>query len=72
VKGFWKDGDPLVWTTGGALALCLLMVGGLLLLILASGLGFFWPARVERFTLDDGSRILGSVAQREPVPGRPG
>ena len=31
MKGFWKNGDPLVWTTGGALALCLVMVGGLVL-----------------------------------------
>jgi phosphate transport system permease protein len=72
VKGFWRDGDPLVWTTGGALALCLLMVGGLILLILTSALGFFWPAAVERFTLDDGTRLLGSVAQREAVPGEEG
>jgi ABC-type phosphate transport system auxiliary subunit len=29
---FWKSGDPFVWLTGGALALSLIMVAGLVYL----------------------------------------
>jgi phosphate transport system permease protein len=65
---FWKSGEPFVWLTGGALAASLIMVGGLLLLVLANGLGFFWPRDVLRFTLADGAVVLGQVAQREAIP----
>ena len=35
-------GESLVWFTASALALCLLMIGGLITVILTNGLGFFW------------------------------
>jgi phosphate transport system permease protein len=68
MRDFWKSGDPFVWLTGAMLALSLLMVGGLVALVLSNGLGFFWPRAVERFVLDDGTAILGEVAEREPIP----
>ena len=42
----WKSGDPFVWLTGVALMFSLLMIAGLLWLIMAKGLGFFWPTAV--------------------------
>jgi phosphate transport system permease protein len=65
---FWKSGDPFVWLTGGALALSLLMVAGLVYLVLVHGLGFFWPSDILRVTLTDGKVLLGQVADREPIP----
>ncbi len=70
---FWKSGDPFIWITGGALALSLIMVTGLVLLVMVSGLGFFWPSAVTRLTLTDGTVVMGQVTAREriPQPGAP-
>ena len=65
---FWKSGDPFIWLTGGALAVCLLMVAGLVLLVMAGGLGFFWPSPIVRLTLTDHKVVLGQVTQREAIP----
>ena len=65
---FWKSGDPFIWLTGGALALSLLMVAGLVLLVLLNGLGFFWPSPIALLTLSDGKELLGQVTQREVIP----
>jgi phosphate transport system permease protein len=71
MKRFWKDGDPWIWLTGGALAACLLMVAGLVLLILVSGLGLFWPGRIVRLKLSDGTAVLGEITMREEIPHSP-
>ncbi len=70
---FWKSGDPFIWITGGALALSLIMVIGLVLLVMLSGLGFFWPSEVARLALTDGTVVMGQVTAREriPQPGAP-
>jgi phosphate transport system permease protein len=73
MKKFWKGGDPFIWLTGGALAFALIMVAGLLILILWSGLGFFWPADVARLVLANHTVVLGQIEEREviPQPGAP-
>ena len=68
MKRFWKSGDPFIWLTGGALALSLVMVSGLVILVLVNGLGFFWPSPIVRLTLADGKELVGQVAQREKIP----
>jgi len=68
MKRFWKSGDPFIWLTGGALALSLVMVAGLVLLVVMSGLGVFWPSPVVRFTLTDGTVLMGQVTEREAIP----
>jgi hypothetical protein len=67
-------GEHLIWLTGSALGVCLLMIGGLLAVILANGLGIFWPSRLERLTLRDGTLVAGEPMQRQaiPDPDRPG
>jgi phosphate transport system permease protein len=66
-----RTGEAWVWFTGSALGISLLMIVGLILVILANGLGFFWPEPLEKVTLTDGSTWLGQVVAREPIP-RPG
>jgi phosphate transport system permease protein len=68
MKRFWKGGDPFIWLTGGALAFALIMVAGLLILILWSGLGFFWPADVTQLFLANGTVVLGQIEEREAIP----
>ncbi|MBI3393167.1 MAG: phosphate ABC transporter, permease protein PstA, partial [Nitrospirae bacterium] len=65
---FWKSGDPFIWLTAGGLAFSLLMVAGLILLILANGLGFFWPNDVVLLVLDDKTAVMGQVMDREEIP----
>ena len=73
MRKLWKSGDPFIWLTGGALAWSLIMVAGLLMLILWSGLGFFWPTDVTRLFLADGTVVLGQIVEQEviPQPGAP-
>ncbi|MEI6666695.1 MAG: phosphate ABC transporter permease PstA [Acidobacteriota bacterium] len=68
-----RRGDPAIWLAGTGLAVCLLMIGGMIALILTSGLGFFWPATLVEVTLKNGTVLLGEVASREaiPAPGSP-
>jgi phosphate transport system permease protein len=69
----WARGDHLIWLTGSALGICLLMILGLLAVILTNGLGIFWPSRIEQLTLKDGSVLAGEPVQRQaiPNPGQP-
>jgi phosphate transport system permease protein len=66
-------GEHLIWLTGSALGICLLMILGLLAVILANGLGIFWPSRIDKLTLKDGSVVAGELVQRQaiPNPGQP-
>ena len=66
--GLFRSGEPFIWVTGSALALAVLMVAGLLWLVLANGLGFFWPADIHAFTLEDGRVVAGRLAARERIP----
>lgn len=50
------------------MAISLLMVGGVLLLIMVNGLGFFWPHTIHEMTLKDGTRILGELKGQEVIP----
>ena len=68
----WRGGEPFIWLTGGALALALVMVGGLIGIILNNSLGFFWPKEVVRLGLTDGKVMTGQIVDREAVPGRAG
>jgi phosphate transport system permease protein len=69
----FSRGDHLVWLTGSALGISLLMILGLLAVILTNGLGIFWPSPIEQVTLRDGSVFAGEPMQRQaiPNPGQP-
>ena len=68
----WQSGEPFIWLTGGALALALLMVAGLIGLILHHGLGHFWPKSVLEVGLKNGTVLTGQVVERESIPGKLG
>jgi phosphate transport system permease protein len=61
-------GDSGIWLAGSALAICLLLIGGMLALILTRGLGFFWPKPIEQISLKDGSVLMGEATAREAIP----
>jgi phosphate transport system permease protein len=61
-------GDHMIWLTGSALGICLLMIFGLLLIILVNGLGIFWPSSIVKVTTREGSVLAGEIAQRQAIP----
>ncbi len=61
-------GEHMIWFTGSALGICLLMIFGLLTVILVNGLGFFWPQPVEKVTTADGAVWAGEVNLRQAIP----
>ncbi|MBI3468982.1 MAG: phosphate ABC transporter permease PstA, partial [Planctomycetes bacterium] len=63
-------GEPMIWLTGGALAVALAMIIGLLGLVFYQGLRTFWPARLVRTETRDGQVYLGEVSAAEGY--RPG
>ncbi|MCK5709403.1 MAG: phosphate ABC transporter, permease protein PstA, partial [Deltaproteobacteria bacterium] len=67
---FWKNGDPFVWLTGVALMFSLLMIAGLMYLILAKGLIFFWPSDVAELDLKNGGKLMGEIITQEKVPSK--
>ncbi|TWT39042.1 phosphate ABC transporter permease PstA [Blastopirellula retiformator] len=56
------QGEPMVWLTGGSLALCLLMIFGLLSLVVYNGMRTFWPGRLYQVETVDGAVYLGEAA----------
>jgi phosphate transport system permease protein len=64
----FKRGEPMIWLTGSALGVSMLMIGGLILVILVNGLSFFWPRPLQRVELKDGTVFMGDVVNREAVP----
>jgi phosphate transport system permease protein len=63
-RRLWRSGEPFIWLTAGALAMALIMVGGLLAIIVVNAAGFFWPSEVVRLTLKDGTVLTGPVTER--------
>ena len=61
--GILRRGDQWIWLTGSALGTCLMMIFALIYVILTNGLGFFWPAPVEKVTLRDGTVFAGQLSQ---------
>ncbi|HEX9664986.1 MAG TPA: phosphate ABC transporter permease PstA [Thermodesulfobacteriota bacterium] len=68
MRKMWKSGDPFVWLTGVAVMFSLLMIAGLLYLIMAKGLGFFWPSDIAEIVLKDGTKYLGQITSSEKIP----
>jgi len=61
-------GEPMVWLTGGALALSLGMIVGLLGLVLWQGSLTFWPVPLVQITTLDGRQLLGELTRTESFP----
>ena len=61
-------GRAMTWLTGGALALNLVLVVGLLAILTWNGAGAFWPRPIVVLTLSDGTRVMGEIRDREEIP----
>ncbi len=64
-SSLFANGEPMVWLTGGALALALCMIVGLLGLVIVQGVGTFWPVPLVQKKLVDGRVVAGEIAVHE-------
>ena len=51
-----ESGGPFIWLTGAALAACLLMIVGLILVVAPRALAALWPDRLVEIGLADGKK----------------
>jgi phosphate transport system permease protein len=58
-------GENMLWLMGGALAICMVMIVGLLGLVVYQGATTFWPRPVLSVTLENGRTLMGEEARRE-------
>ncbi|MDD4736175.1 MAG: phosphate ABC transporter permease PstA [Kiritimatiellae bacterium] len=61
----FAQGEPMLWLTGGGLAVALAMIAGLLLLVLVKGVTTLWPMPLEQFAQRDGTTLMGEVTREE-------
>lgn len=57
------QGRPMLWLTGGALAVCIVMIVGLLSLVIYQGATTFWPGPLVKVELHNGERFMGEVTR---------
>jgi phosphate transport system permease protein len=71
MRTWFRTGTPWIWLNAGAIALCLVMVIGVLGLILVQGAAHFWPADLHTVQAKqaDGSskRLLAEEVRAEEV-----
>jgi len=80
MRQWFKSGDPWIWMIGGALAISLIMVVGLLTLIAVRGFGHFWPSAIVATTATNAQAqnegqgetesILGIMVRSETLPAK--
>lgn len=68
LREWWRRGSALIWLSAAALALSLLMIGGLVGYISVKGLGFFWPGELVQAMGPEGP-VLGEISAREAARG---
>ena len=71
VKKWFNSGTPWIWLNAGAISIALVAVFGLLVLILARGMGHFWPENVNAFYYENTKNaltIIAEVIESEKVP----
>jgi phosphate transport system permease protein len=61
----FSQGEHLIWLTGSALAVCLLMIAGLLVIVVQNGAGYFWPHPLTEADTKDGGKVLGVLLRTE-------
>jgi phosphate transport system permease protein len=63
-------GEPMLWLTGGGLAVCMTMIVGLLLLVLYQGISTFWPVPIVQIETVTGRTLVGEITRDDDY--RPG
>ncbi len=61
----FAQGEPMVWLTGGGLVVAICMIVGLLVLIVAQGVGTLWPQPVVEVRLKSDVRLMGEITRTE-------
>jgi len=64
-RSLLATGEPLIWLTGGALAVCLLMIITLLTVVIVNAVGAFWPAPLRQVATLQGRVLLGEPFRHE-------
>jgi ABC-type phosphate transport system permease subunit len=54
-------GEPSIWGTGGALAVAIVMIVGLMVLVIYYGAPTFWPKEVVLIRTLDGKLLMGEI-----------
>ena len=71
MRQWFKSGTPWIWLNGGAVAICMIMVVGLISLIAVRGFAHFWPADVAVIDITDAggeqSTIMGELVRSEVI-----
>lgn len=71
MRAWFKSGTPWIWLNGGAIALCLVMVIGVLGLILVQGASHFWPSDLQQVSVKqaDGTerKVLAEIVRSQDV-----
>lgn len=62
---FFAAGEPMVWVTGGALAVALLMIVGMLGYVLYMGIANFWPHKIVQVETLNGDTYLGEITRQQ-------
>lgn len=72
MKAWIKSGTPWIWLNAGAVAVCMIMVVGLIGLIAVRGFSHFWPADVVEVEITDqqGNRtlVIGELVRQQTIP----
>jgi len=58
-------GEPMIWVSLLALAICVTMIVGLVSLVIAQGFSTFWPGPIEELELASGETVLGAPVRSE-------
>jgi phosphate transport system permease protein len=58
-------GEPMVWSMGGALAVCLVMIFGLLGYVAYKGFGTFWPDPIVKIRTVGGDVLMGEFTRND-------
>jgi len=61
----YAEGEPMVWLTGGALAMALLMIVFMLAYVAFMGASNFWPHGIVEVKLASGDVHLGEVTRKQ-------
>lgn len=72
MKTWLKSGSPWIWLNGGAVAMCMIMVVGLIGLIAVRGFGHFWPANIAQIEITNAQGeqivVMGEIVRSQTIP----